>query len=76
MTIGANVSRSDIEGLESLLYSIDVKMLLNPDTWIDLGAQWTNVIIAKGSYKLYETDYNTTDIELSIILPSINIQSR
>lgn len=81
LTIGARVPVSKLFGIERMLYSINVLMLMNPGTWKTSGPGgtpkpiWQIVRVVPGTFKLNDTDEKFHTIELTIELPSINIQS-
>lgn len=75
LTIGAKVPIPKLLGLERVLYSINVLMLMNPGTWTTVGPRWQIVRVVPGSFKLNDTDEKFHTIELTIELPAINIQS-
>lgn len=74
--VNALVDIEDIEGLKTILYSPCVEMLFNPETWEVDGCKWINVRVAKGSFKLHQTDQIRNTFEIQLELPNINIQSQ
>ena len=78
LTIGAIVPVSKLDGLTKMLYSLNVLMLMNPDTWSSdaSGPIWQIVRPIPGTYQLYNTDQITTTFEVTLELPFINIQSQ
>lgn len=75
MVCGGNVPTSKIEGIKTMLYSPNVLMLMNPDTWELDGPEWLKVRIVPGTFKLYDTDQKRADIQFTLEFPEINIQS-
>lgn len=75
MVCGGNVPISKIEGIKTMLYSPNVLMLMNPDTWESEGPKWLKVRIVPGTFKLYDTDQKKADIQFTLEFPEINIQS-
>lgn len=75
LVVGAIVSRSSAEGIKGVLYSPNVLMLMNPDTWTSESPIWQIVRPVPGSFKLWETDAERVELEFSIDLPKTNIQS-
>lgn len=81
LTIGAKVPISKLLGLEKVLYSINVLMLMNPGTWETAGPGgtpkpiWQIVRVVPGTFKLNDTDEKFHTLELTIELPAINIQA-
>lgn len=71
-----NLDNDDITGLETLLYSPQVMMLLNPLTWSVIGERWQTVKVVPAKFKIKETRSNVHSIELTIQLIEINIQSQ
>ena len=68
ITVGASVDIEDIKGLKTILSSICVE--------IQTAQGWIGVRPETGSFKVYETNGTTADIEFTIQLPYTNIQSR
>lgn len=75
----AYLELSDITGLKGLLMSPDVLMLTNPDTWdeaMGAGALWKRVKVLPQTYKVLETNATHAEIEITLQLPTINIQTQ
>jgi hypothetical protein len=68
ISVGANVDIEDIEGLKSILYSICVE--------IQTAQGWIGVRPETGSFKILETKDTKATIEMTFVLPDINIQTR
>jgi hypothetical protein len=68
ISVGANVDIEDIEGLKTILYSICVE--------IQTAQGWIGVRPETGSFKILETKDTKATIEMTFVLPDINIQSR
>jgi len=68
ITLGATVDIEDIKGLQTILYSVCVEMLV--------GSTWKSVRPQTGSFIIRESRDTNADIELTIDLPFINIQTR
>lgn len=68
ITLGASVDIEDIKGLKTILSSICVE--------IETTQGWVGVRPETGSFKVYESNGTTSDIEFTIQLPYTNIQSR
>ena len=68
ISVGANVDVEDIEGLKSILYSICVE--------IQTAQGWIGVRPETGSFKILETKDTKATIEMTFVLPDINIQTR
>lgn len=68
ISVGANVDIEDIEGLKSILYSICVE--------VQTAQGWIGVRVETGSFKILETKDTKATIEMTFVLPDINIQSR
>jgi hypothetical protein len=75
LVCGAYVDIEDIEGIKTMLYSPNVLMLFNPETWQTEGVKWINVKPLPGSFKLYDTDEIKAEIQFTLELVDINIQS-
>lgn len=75
LVLGASsVLLEDVQGIEGLLYSPNVLMLMNPTTWQVEGVRWQIVRPVPGSFNLYNTDAIRTSVELAIDLEPINVQ--
>jgi hypothetical protein len=68
ITLGASVDIEDIKGLKTILSSICVE--------IETTQGWVGVRPETGSFKVYESNGTTADIEFTIQLPYTNIQSK
>jgi hypothetical protein len=68
ITLGASVDIEDIKGLKTILSSICVE--------IETAQGWIGVRPETGSFKVYESNGTTSDIEFTIQLPYTNIQSK
>ena len=75
LVCGGNVPTSKIEGIKTMLYSPNVLLLMNPETWGADGPKWLKVRIVPGTFKLYDTDQKRADIQFTLEFPEINIQS-
>lgn len=75
LVCGAYVDIEDIEGIKTMLYSPNVLMLFNPETWQNEGVKWIGVKPLPGSFKLYDTDQVKAEIQFTLELVDINIQS-
>ncbi len=76
---------ADIRGLKGLLMSPDVLMLTNPDTWTTDNTDtsppsakpiWKRVKVLPQTFKVLETNQTHAEIELTLLLPNINIQQQ
>lgn len=76
LIVGASVDVEDIEGIKTMLNSVSVELLMNPDSWETEGCKWRTVRPQKGSFKLYDTDQIRNTIEITLNLPSIYNQQR
>jgi len=76
LIVGGLVPIEKIEGIKTSLYSINVLLLKNPETWQTEGVIWERVRIVPGTFKLYETDQTSAEIQFSIQLNAINNQSQ
>ncbi len=75
LVCGANVPASKLEGIKSLLYSTNVLLLMNPDSWQSDGVQWLKVRVVPGTFALGETVQEFVEVSFQIDFPEINIQS-
>lgn len=80
---GANdVSAANFAGLKGLLYSPVVMMLTNPDTWETDGEgdtplpKWQTVLVQPGSFNLETTRGGFADVEITLQLSEINVQTQ
>jgi hypothetical protein len=64
------------KGIKSMLYSLNVLMLVNNDTWQTDGVIWEAVRPLAGSFQLYNTNETHTNLTVTIELMNTNIQSR
>lgn len=76
ITCTAIVPLNKIEGIKTMLHSLNVLMLVNPDTWQDSVPIWEAVRPVTGTFALYNTDERFTTIQFTIQRISTNIQSR
>ncbi|MEY4571063.1 MAG: hypothetical protein RLZ10_256, partial [Bacteroidota bacterium] len=75
ITVGGYIPRDKFEMVKTILYSINVNMLMNPSTWQDDGVVWQIVRIDKGSTILDNSDDELIDISFTFTKSEINIQS-
>lgn len=68
MTLGTTVTNQNMIGLQTLLYSTDVSVLIED--------VWYSCRVEVGSFKIIATKDTTSDIELTLLLPYKNIQTR
>ena len=76
LIVHALVDVEDIRGLKTLLYSINVEMLMNPSTWTVDGPKWQTVRPQKGSFAILDTDEVQSLIEITFDLNYINVQTQ
>jgi hypothetical protein len=70
ITIGANdLPSEEIEVLSSIIYSTKIYRLVDKST-----NQWQGVIADTKSLKMYQTNSQSGDFEIKILLPQINTQ--
>jgi hypothetical protein len=74
--LGKGFKPSDAPGLKGLIRSLDVSILMNPETWQDSAPQWMRVKVAPGTFKILDTNQTKAQIEFTLLLPSINIQTQ
>lgn len=74
MIVGTMADIEDIEGIKTMLNSVNVEILTNPDTWTIEGPKWKNVRPVPGSFKLYDTDELRNELEITLRFPDINGQ--
>jgi hypothetical protein len=77
-----NVSTANLAGLKGLLYSPKVMMLTNPDTWETDGAgatplpKFQTVLVQPGSFNLETTRRGVADVEITLQVVEINVQTQ
>jgi len=71
LTLYANLDTEDIEGVKSLLYSVNVEMLVSENP-----IKWQNVKPQVGSFNLYSTNETSSIISFTIELTKLNIQGQ
>lgn len=76
LTVFAWVNDEDVNGLMTLTYSLDVEMLLNPESWQADGVKWMKIRPLPGTFQVRDKRKDTSLIEITFDLPSINTQSR
>lgn len=76
ITLYAQVDAEDINGFKSLLYSVNVEVLINPDTWQTEGPKRQVYRPLPASFLILNTDEVRTDFEITLNKPYINNISR
>lgn len=76
LTVFAWVDDEDVDGLMTLTYSLDVEMLLNPESWETDGLKWMKIRPLPGTFQIRDKRKDTSLIEITFDLPYINTQSR
>lgn len=80
ITIGAsNIREDQLEGIKSLLHSVRVMMLTNPDEYDSIPSPvvapiWKTVQLKRGTFKLGLKQHESYSVEVAIEMPRINIQ--
>lgn len=80
--LGATVKKEDLDGISTMLDSVSVLMLTNPDTWKTDGIKgsplpkWIRVRPQGGAFKIYETENEYATIEIIIELPQLYNQTQ
>ena len=81
----AYLELEDIRGLKGLMMSPDVLMLTNTDTWQTDNEttsppsalpKWKRVKVLPQTFKVLSTNQSHAEIELTLLLPTINIQTQ
>lgn len=72
----AMVDAEDMAGLKTILYSLKVEQLMNPDTWQQEGLDWQIIRPVQGSFKIIDTNQLRNTIEIVFNDPYINNQSQ
>lgn len=75
MILGADLPASKMDGIQGMLQSPKVLMLMNPDTWQVEAPVWQRVRIQRGSFITLYTDETRKGIEFTIFTPKINVQA-
>lgn len=77
IVVNALVDIEDIEGLKSILHSPNVEMLMNPNEWSSTVAPiWRTLRPKTGTFKLYNTNELTSELEITFDLPYIFTQKQ
>lgn len=71
MTLYANLDLEDIAGVQTLLYSVNVEMLISQSP-----LKWLQVRPQIGSFKVGRTNETKAQLSFTIELPHINIQGQ
>lgn len=66
------VDTEDLEGLKTILYSPNVEVLTNPDTWETDGCKWQIYRPQAGSFKIIDTNEVRNTFEVTFDKPYIN----
>lgn len=72
----AYLENADIIGLKGLLMSPDVLILTNKDNWQFEAPKWKRVKVLPQTFKVLETWSTHSEIEVTLLLPTINIQQQ
>lgn len=74
--IGAEVPVVKMDGMQGLIQSPKVEMLMNTETWItDGGPIWQRVKLRVGSFLILNKSETFNRVQLEIVLTEINLQS-
>lgn len=85
LIVGGYIDVEDISGgvlpfanpcIKGLLRSPNVLMLTNPLTWETDGAKWIRIRVAAGTFKILDTNQTKALIEVTLLLPTINLQTQ
>lgn len=75
--LSGGINPGSLPGLKGLMTrSIDVFMLMNNDTWETEGCKWMRVRVAPGTFKILDTNQTRARVEMTLLLPTINIPSQ
>ena len=75
MNLGAdNLNGNDFGFVSSILNSIKVQVLMNPDSWQTDGPKWQTVIVQTGTIPMGNTRSENNDLEITIEFPQIFLQ--
>lgn len=72
LVVYALVLNEDVDGLNTILYSPNVEVLTNPDTWETDGVKWQIYRPLAGSFKIRDTDETSSLIEITFDKVYIN----
>lgn len=76
LTLGVEgISSNDLTLLKTLLSSPKVMMLMNPTTWVADGEIYQAVKVKNGRYKIRDTRSSLSNLELTITLNEIYVQT-
>lgn len=73
--LGANMPKYKMDGMQGLIESPKVLMLMNNDTWATVGCVWQRVKVRIGSFVIVRETETRMDVELVILTPEKNLQS-
>ena len=76
ITLYAQVDTEDLSGFESLIYSVNVEVLVNPNTWQTEGPKWQIYRPLPASFLIQNTDEVRTDFEITFNKAYINNTDR
>jgi hypothetical protein len=72
LVVYALVLNEDVQGLQAILYSPNVEVLVNPSTWEIDGPKWQIYRPLPGSFRIIDTDEIRTTIEITFNISYIN----
>jgi hypothetical protein len=66
------IDSEDLEGLKSILYSPNIEVLVNPETWETEGVKWQVYRVETGSFRIIDSDEVRSEFEITFNKPYIN----
>ena len=69
LSVTAMIDIEDIEGLKTILYSVNVEMLVSQNP-----VKWQTIFPQVGSFRINDTKQTKATIEITFELADINIQ--
>lgn len=72
LIIGGVIPIESMDGIEGLIESGKVEMLMNAETWETEGVVWQRVRVQPGSFIIKKASSKSKEIELVLLLPEIN----
>lgn len=66
------IDKEDLDGLKTILYSPNIEILTNPETWEQEGCKWQVYRVEPGSFQIINSDEVRAEFEITFNLPYIN----
>jgi hypothetical protein len=76
ITVFGLIPKEDMKGVKTILYSLSVRMLLNPETWESEGVKWLSVRPQVGSFRVKDERETHQLVEITFNLDGLSTQKR